>query len=152
ASPGETRTATAIASSASGTRSLRTDSLGMVAPRRAGGTWGSGTGRASKDPSKNRVAPGRQQGITRDGTDSAARPSVSRLAPALALDVEPVQQPVAAGSEDDADAGEERAPAVERVGRGEDLPRRARDRIDRPHAAQDHRGVHQRVDPREPAE
>src|SRR3954470_14210044 len=63
--------------------------------------------------------------------------------------MKPVQEAVEDRREDDAGGDENDQARVERVERCEYFPRRSLDRIHRTHAAEDHRGVQQRVDPGE---
>src|SRR5262245_23090970 len=63
--------------------------------------------------------------------------------------METVQEAVERRREQDADAGEQGDAAVEGIDRLEPLAAGAADGVDRAHAAEDHRGVDQRVEPRQ---
>src|ERR1043165_4996007 len=92
------------------------------------------------------------------GTDLCARRRCALVLPfgllpsRLLLDVEPVQEAVGDGRDDDAGDGDEGEAAEERVEGGEDLAGVVLEVADRPHARKDHRGVQQRVNPREARE
>jgi hypothetical protein len=66
------------------------------------------------------------------------------------FEVEAVEQAMAEGGHHDAYDDEEDDPGEQRVEGGEELSGRAPDRVDRPHAPENHGRVEERVEPGEP--
>src|SRR5512141_1048790 len=87
-------------------------------------------------------------GAGRERGKSRARSLV--LALAAGFQVEFVEETMDDGGEEEPGHHDEHQPAEERVGGGEQLSRRRVQLRDRPHPPEDHRGVEDRVHPRDP--
>ena len=107
-------------------------------------------------PTRDRTIPLLHRGLRRpDNSRPRERGSATpKIGPTLALylQVEMVEEAVERRRHQHAHAGEQGDAAVERVRRREQLAAHGPDRVDRPHPAENHRRVQQRVDPREPAQ
>ncbi len=63
--------------------------------------------------------------------------------------MELMEEAMVNGSEDDSDARDESDTAEKGITAGENLSRRALKRVERPHAGKNHRGIRERIQPRE---
>src|SRR5512140_3099819 len=84
------------------------------------------------------------------GAKGGNPPHLVVAALAAVLQMKFVEEPMDDGGEEDPGHHDEHQPAEERVGGGEQFPRRRAQLRDRPHPPEDHRGVEDRVHPREP--